>query len=116
MSAITTHILDTARGRPASGVALRLERLTAPQNVVVLGGGVTDADGRCRTLLAADHLLVAGTYRLRFETGPYFERLGVAAFYPFVEVVFEVRAEQVEEHFHVPILLNPFGYSTYRGS
>lgn len=116
MSAITTHILDTARGRPAAGVALKLDRIPLGAPVRTLGSGVTDADGRCRTLLPANHVLEPGTYRLRFETGPYFEGLGVAAFYPFVEVVFAIGAHQIGEHFHVPILLNPFGYSTYRGS
>ena len=106
MSAITTHVLDTARGRPAAGVAIVLERNGTP-----LAHGVTDADGRLRDLLPAGEPLEPGTYRLVFDTGGY---LGAEAFYPEVAVVFQVK--NGGEHFHVPLLLSPFGYSTYRGS
>jgi 5-hydroxyisourate hydrolase len=108
MSAITTHVLDTARGRPAAGVAVALER-----GGTVLARGVTDADGRLRDLLP-DGPLEPGRYRLVFDTEGYFAAEGTEAFYPEVAVVFRVR--EGGEHFHVPLLLSPFGYSTYRGS
>ncbi|HEX2190425.1 MAG TPA: hydroxyisourate hydrolase [Longimicrobiaceae bacterium] len=109
MSAITTHVLDTARGRPAAGIAVRLER-----GAELLARGVTDAEGRLRELLPADAELQPGVYRLVFDTGRYFAGQGVASFYPVVAVAFQVR--EVGEHYHVPLLLSPFGYSTYRGS
>lgn len=110
MSAITTHVLDTSRGRPAAGVAVRLER-----GKEVLARGATDADGRLRDLLPDDGApLEPGTYRLVFDTGRYFAGQGEACFYPEVAVAFQVR--DAGEHYHVPLLLSPFGYSTYRGS
>lgn len=109
MSAITTHVLDTARGRPAAGVAIVLERDGAP-----LARGETDEDGRLRDLLPAGAPLDPGAYRLVFDTGAYFARDGADGFYPEVAIVFQVK--DGSEHFHVPLLLSPFGYSTYRGS
>ena len=117
MSAITTHVLDTARGRPAAGILIVLERATpdAPPHFQELGRGTTDADGRLRTLLAPDAHLLAGTYRLTFHTGPYLrDQGGGEGFYPEVAVLFAVR--DPSQHYHVPLLLSPFGYSTYRGS
>ncbi|HEX2091929.1 MAG TPA: hydroxyisourate hydrolase [Longimicrobiaceae bacterium] len=114
MSAITTHVLDTARGRPAAGVAVFLERVEPATGRSVLARGVTDADGRLRDLLPPDAPLEQGAYRLVFDTGAYFRTQGVEGFYPEVVVVFEVR--NAGEHFHVPLLLSPYGYSTYRGS
>lgn len=111
MSGITTHVLDTSRGRPAEGVAVRLER-GGEAGWAPAGAGRTGADGRCGSLL--DGPLEAGHYRLVFDTGAYFESTGVRGFYPEVCVHFEVRSP--DEHHHVPLLLNPFGYSTYRGS
>jgi len=113
MSAITTHILDTTRGRPAAGVEVHLARQDGATWIEV-GRGRTDGDGRVGDLLAADEALEPGTYRLHFAIGAYFEELGVTAFYPFAEIAFHVRDGQ--QHYHVPLLLNPFGYSTYRGS
>jgi len=114
MSAITTHVLDTARGRPAAGVAIRLERLGEDDAPALLGGGSTDGDGRLRALLPAGAPLDAGTYRLTFFVGAYFQAQGIEAFYPRVVIDFEVR--DGAQHYHVPLLLSPFGYSTYRGS
>ena len=114
MSTITTHVLDTALGRPAAGISVALERLAADGTARQVGAGMTDLDGRIRDLLAAGQTVEPGSFRLRFETGAYFARDGREGFYPFVEVVFTVRAGR--EHYHVPLLLNPFGYSTYRGS
>jgi 5-hydroxyisourate hydrolase len=113
MSPITTHVLDTARGRPAVGVGIRLERRSADGTYMTLGSGVTDGDGRLRTLVA-DGALTAGVHRLTFDTGAYFDAIGTPSFYPEASVVFTV--ESADEHYHVPLLLNPFGYSTYRGS
>jgi 5-hydroxyisourate hydrolase len=116
MSAITTHILDTARGRPAQGVPVHLERRSPDGDGawLELGRGSTDADGRLRTLLPASEVLVAGFYRLTFDTGTYFAGLGIEGFYPEVFVTFEIR--DPAQHYHVPLLLSPYGYSTYRGS
>ncbi|HZX96371.1 MAG TPA: hydroxyisourate hydrolase [Myxococcales bacterium] len=113
MSAITTHVLDTSKGRPAAGVRVTLEVKT-DGGWTRLGGGATDADGRLRTLLAAGSPIAAGTYRLTFETAAYFAAQGVTAFYPEVQVQFAV--QEGGGHFHVPLLLSPYGYSTYRGS
>jgi 5-hydroxyisourate hydrolase len=109
MSCITTHVLDTSRGRPAAGVPVRLERGSA-----MLASDRTDADGRVRDLLPPHLQLHAGGYRLVFETGVYFRAQGVEAFYPHVTIDFEIR--DPAQHYHVPLLLSPFGYSTYRGS
>lgn len=112
MSAITTHVLDVSRGRPASGIAVVLERAGAQQPATAALGS-TDGDGRIKSFTPALSLQ-QGTYRLTFEVGPYFAAAGVDAFYPRVIVEFEVR--DPAQHYHVPLLLSPFGYSTYRGS
>jgi len=114
MSAITTHVLDTARGRPAAGVPVTLEAQAAPPLWQVVGKGVTDADGRLKSLLAGGAALQAGTYRLTFDTAAYFRAQNVETFYPEVRVTFTVR--DAAQHYHVPLLLSPHGYSTYRGS
>jgi 5-hydroxyisourate hydrolase len=113
MSPVTTHVLDTARGRPAEGVAVVLERRGAGEAWAELGRGTTDADGRIRDLLPDGSAVAAGVYRLRFATAAYFLAQGVRGFYPEVQVTFEAEAGG---HYHVPLLLSPFGYSTYRGS
>jgi 5-hydroxyisourate hydrolase len=109
---ITTHVLDTARGLPAQGVPVVLEHATA-DGWELLGAGATDVDGRARDLVAGGTALADGRYRLSFDTGAYFRERGEAAFYPEVSVVFTVAGDA---HHHVPLLLSPFGYSTYRGS
>jgi len=114
MSAITTHILDVAHGRPAAGVAVLLERRDATGRFCEVGHGVTDADGRLKTLLGPGSGLIAGTWRLTFETGAYFAASEVPAFHPSVSVTFEVG--DASQHYHVPLLVSPFGYTTYRGS
>jgi 5-hydroxyisourate hydrolase len=113
VSALTTHVLDTSLGRPAAGVAVTLERRESDV-WIELGRGRTDADGRCRDLLPQGVALQPSVYRLSFGSGAYFAARGVPAFYPEVGVVFEVR--EPAQHHHVPLLLSPFGYSTYRGS
>jgi 5-hydroxyisourate hydrolase len=113
MSVITTHVLDTARGRPAAGVAVELavrhEDAWRP-----IGSGTTDTEGRLRDLTPEPTPVEPGVYRLVFDTGGYFHQRGEAAFYPRVVVEFEVVAG--ETHYHVPLLLSPFGYATYRGT
>jgi 5-hydroxyisourate hydrolase len=111
VSPITTHVLDTALGRPAPGIHVTLAQ-QGPEGWNAMGQGTTDGDGRIRDLIAG--ALEAGVYRLTFHTGAYFEARGVDGFYPEVAVTFRLRAPG--EHYHVPLLLSPFGYSTYRGS
>lgn len=113
MSAITTHVLDLSTGKPAAGLAVELDRQEGGR-WEHLGSGVTDDDGRLRSLLPTGLEPAAGTYRIRFDTGAYFARGGTPAFYPWVEVVFVLA--RAGGHYHVPLLLSPFGYSTYRGS
>jgi 5-hydroxyisourate hydrolase len=114
MSAITTHVLDTARGRAAAGVFVLLEFRGSTGGWDAIGRGDTDGDGRLRTLYPEDRPLAPGVYRLKFDTGRYFESQGVAAFYPEVVIVFE--AAPGESQYHVPLLLAPFGFTTYRGT
>jgi 5-hydroxyisourate hydrolase len=109
-SAVTTHVLDTARGRPAVGVPVQLSRLDADVSTVV-GAGETDEDGRCAGLAAPE--LEPGTYRLHFDTAAYFQRTGQEGFFPEVSVTLLLGDAG---HVHVPLLLSPFAYSTYRGS
>ena len=114
MSGITTHVLDTSLGRPAAGVQVRLERVVGGGTPEVLGQGATDEDGRLRDLAPPGPALVPGDYRLVFDTGAWFRAQGLEGFYPQVSIDFELRDGL--EHYHVPLLLSPFGYSTYRGS
>lgn len=111
---ISTHVLDTAQGRPAAGVGVVLDRASGANDWQTVGSGRTDADGRLRTLWPASEPLTPGVYRLIFDTAGYFANTGTAAFYPQVVIVFETVPG--ETHYHVPLLLNPFGYTTYRGS
>lgn len=110
---ISTHILDTALGRPAADVEVSLERLHSGEWLPE-GAGATDIDGRCRSLLQQPEVLTPGLYRIRFETAAYYERIGVQGLYPYVEIAFQVRAGQ--PHYHIPLLLTPNSYTTYRGS
>ncbi len=112
MSGITTHVLETSRGRPAGAVRVELHRKTG-ESWKTLGSGLTDANGRCAELLR-DVQLEAGTYRLNFNVGAYYQSLNIETFYSVISVVFEV--SHPETHYHVPLLISPFGYSTYRGS
>ena len=114
MAGITTHVLDTARGKPAAAVPVILERLGEGARFVEVGRGKTDGDGRCRDLVPAGTEIAAGIHRLTFDTHAYFEAHGTTGFYPLVTITFYVRAPG--EHHHVPLLLSPYGYSTYRGS
>jgi len=114
-SHVTTHVLDAARGRPADGVGVRLEAAAEDgrgSGWSLVASARTDGDGRVPALGPA--ALDPGTYRLVLDTGAYFDRTGTASFYPEVVVVF--RVSDAEQHYHVPVLLSPFAYSTYRGS
>jgi 5-hydroxyisourate hydrolase len=110
---ITTHVLDTAAGRPAAGVPVALHARERDRWVAV-GAGVTGPDGRLAGVVPDGTTLRAGVHRLRFDTAAYFARQGQAGFYPEVSVVFEVT--DPSDHYHVPLLLAPWGYTTYRGS
>lgn len=114
MSAITTHVLDTARGKPAGGVPVILSIQAEGGEWKVLGQGRTNEDGRLPDLLSPDLPLQEGTYRLTFDTDSYFSSLDQKSFYPSVAIVFKV--QDAAQHYHVPLLLSPYGYSTYRGS
>jgi len=109
MSAITTHVLDTVLGKPAAGIALRLEKREGEAWVGVVVCA-TDADGRCRELTRRQD---AGTYRLTFETGAYFRRQSRLSIYPEVSITFSIDGEA---HYHLPLLLSDNSYTTYRGS
>lgn len=113
MSTLSTHVLDTQRGRPAEGVPITLEHQSGDA-WRELARGTTNADGRVRDFLPAGTRLESGIYRMTFHTAEYFRLQAVRGFYPSVTVVFELAAP--DEHYHVPLLLSPFGYSTYRGS
>lgn len=110
---LSTHVLDTATGQPAAGMEIRLEAFEN-DGFRRIGGGTTNDDGRVKDFLDAGEGLPAGMYRMRFETGRYHAKLGVQGFYPYVEVAFELGANG--QHYHVPLLISPFGFSTYRGS
>ena len=108
MGTLSTHVLDTSLGAPAAGITVVLETVDGQ----AVGNGITDGDGRVGSI--GPQRLDEGDYRLRFASGGYFAGRGVDAFYPEVVVVFTVA--DADQHYHVPVLLNPFGYSTYRGS
>lgn len=132
MSTLSTHVLDTSTGRPAGGLTLMLEKQSQPEawkaycqarikgeaaekpSWTRLAQGVTNADGRCPELFPVGSKLEPGIYRMDFDTASYFEAQGVKGFYPIAQIVFEIHA--TDEHYHVPLLLSPFGFSTYRGS
>lgn len=112
MSQITTHILDTTKGKPASGITIILYR-GENDEWEEIARGKTNADGRISDLLLKNEVLPTGIYKLRFETKDYFDKDRIQTFYPYVEIIFDI---QTTDHYHIPLLLNPFGYSTYRGS
>jgi 5-hydroxyisourate hydrolase len=113
-SPITTHVLDVSRGKAAAGVAVVLEQREASGSWKQLSRGATNADGRMEDLLKPGSRAEAGAYRLTFESDAYFRSSGTASFYPQIQIIFQVT--NPAEHHHVPLLLSPFGYSTYRGT
>ncbi|HYL75006.1 MAG TPA: hydroxyisourate hydrolase [Bryobacteraceae bacterium] len=112
MSGISTHVLDTSKGLPAQGVRAVLARQSSAGHFFEIGGGITDTNGRIEQVLDGGEQLEAGVYRLTFFTGEYLK--GQESFYPEVAVLFEVR--DPSRHHHVPLLLSPYGYTTYLGS
>ena len=112
MSGISTHVIDNSRGRPGSGVEVVLE-FRADNGWRIRGSGTTDGNGRIGSLFSVEEEVVKGTYRVTFDTGAYFRLKGQESLYPQVVVVFEVA--QADEHYHIPLILNAFGYMTYRG-
>lgn len=112
MSQITTHVLDVSTGKPAAGVRVILEKQDANQ-WMELGSGTTDTDGRISTLLGKTISLENGFYRLIFETGNYFSNHSIVCLHPRVLIEFAV-TDPI--HYHIPLLISPFGYTTYRGS
>jgi 5-hydroxyisourate hydrolase len=118
MSTISTHVLDVSLGKPAAGVPVLIQRVRDDDvydlRDVTIGAGTTDADGRLRDFLTAGGLLTQGVYRLRFDVAEYFRITSRETFFPEVAVLFRVGA--AEEHYHVPVLISPFGYTTYRGT
>lgn len=113
-SPITTHVLDTTRGTPAVAVKVILEVYTSSKEWKELVRGETNTDGRILDLLPETTKLSAGTYRLTFLTAAYFRSVGLDGFYPHIPIVFELK--EPVNHYHVPLLLSPYGYSTYKGS
>ncbi|MCA1594087.1 MAG: hydroxyisourate hydrolase [Acidobacteria bacterium] len=114
MSAITTHVLDISQGRPARGVPVTLEVQIPDNRWSMIGSGETDNDGRLKSLVPSGATLAEATYRLTFDTLAYFSAQGIEGFYPQVCIIFIIR--DATQHYHVPLLLSPHGYSTYRGS
>jgi 5-hydroxyisourate hydrolase len=112
VKSISTHVLDISRGRPAQGVPVVLERKDSAAFTRIKEAS-TDADGRVKDLVAEGQL-TEGTYRITFDTSAYFSAQGIEGFYPEASILFVVR--DAAAHYHVPLLLSPFGYSTYRGS
>lgn len=112
MSQITTHVLDISSGKPASGISARL--LMHKKDLwVEIATGNTNSDGRITDLLNENETLEPGEYKMYFDTGSYFEEKNLKKFYPYVEIIFEITDKT---HYHIPLLLSPFGYTTYRGS
>jgi 5-hydroxyisourate hydrolase len=113
MTQITTHILDTSRGKPAEGVLITLMQQQG-DDWFLLGSGATDEDGRVADFTGSVDLLQGVIYKLTFYLADYYTQISQKTVYPHVDVAFEI--ESGGQHYHVPLLLNPFGYSTYRGS
>jgi 5-hydroxyisourate hydrolase len=118
MGRLTTHVLDTALGRPAAGIAVALYRVAPSGGREKLGDFVTNTDGRCDRPLLEGAALVAGTYELTFAAGAYFDGVGLKLPDPkfLDEVTIRFGIAAVDQHYHVPLLLSPYSYSTYRGS
>jgi 5-hydroxyisourate hydrolase len=114
MKRISTHVLDLIHGKPAKDVPVRLEKRDTLGDWRLLTSARTDQDGRCPQLLPEDENLSAGGYRLIFDTGSYYALQKIDVLYPVVEVTFVAR--EGESHLHIPLLLSPNGYTTYRGS
>lgn len=110
---LSSHILDITTGKPAGDVKITLSRQDKNEKWQIVEEKFTDNNGRVKDFLKKDGENKVGIYKLTFHTNSYFKKLGQSSFYPFIDVVFELKDN---EHYHVPITLSPFGYSTYRGS
>lgn len=110
---LSSHILDISKGQPASDVTIKLEKLKSSGDWEFIAENETDKDGRVKNFLPIGTKNNIGIFKLTYFIKPYFENLELDSFYPFIEVVFEIKDDQ---HYHVPITLSPFGYSTYRGN
>ena len=113
MSQITTHVLDTSKGKPAEGITITLQAPCGEDQWENITSGTTNHDGRIPDFLNEHQVIEPGIYRMLFNTKAYFEKNNTKGFYPYVPIVFEITDT---EHYHIPLLLNPYGYSTYRGS
>jgi 5-hydroxyisourate hydrolase len=114
MTHVSTHVLDTSLGKAAADMAVRLERHESSGQWEMVAAARTDQDGRCAQLIPESSRLPPGIYRLTFDTAGYHLSLGISGLYPIVQITFSVR--DGETHFHIPLLLSPHGYTTYRGS
>ncbi len=114
MSAITTHILDTASGKPGAGIPLVLERKTHSAGWQAIAEGITDSEGRVDDLLSPRDVFLPGHYRLIFEIGPYYLLQSIECFFPQITISFVVKDSM--KRYHIPLQVSPFGYSTYRGA
>jgi 5-hydroxyisourate hydrolase len=112
MSQITSHVLDTTKGKPAEGIRAMLYK-GGNDEWTEITWGITNEDGRIPKLLPTEEPVEQGIYKIRFETKDYFDKNQIKTFYPYVEIIFEI---DIAQHYHIPLLLNPFGYTTYRGS
>ncbi len=112
MSQITSHILDTTKGKPVAGVRISLYQ-GSNDEWTEIARGMTNEDGRITDLIKTEEPLQRGIYKMRFETKDYFDQYQVPTLYPYVEIIIDI---QTTEHYHIPLLLNPFGYTTYKGS
>jgi 5-hydroxyisourate hydrolase len=113
MSQITTHVLDTSKGLPAEGIKISLQSPAGEDQWEDITSGITNNDGRIEGFLPNDKVIKPGIYRMLFDTKAYFDNNKIKGFYPYVPIIFEILDT---EHYHIPLLLNPYGYSTYRGS
>ncbi len=110
---LSVHVLNLQTGVPSAGVEVTLEQHVG-KDWQVLAHGTTNEQGRIAELFPADHAFVAGEYRVVFQTGDYYKRTGQETFFPQIPVIFQVK--QTDQHYHIPLLLSPYGFSTYRGS
>ncbi|KAI7850203.1 hypothetical protein BDC45DRAFT_518764 [Circinella umbellata] len=113
-SPITCHVLVASVGKPGQHVSVKIEKIDESGSFTTLSTSETNDDGRCPNLLPVDYKAEKGIYRVTFETKEFFARLGEKCFYPYVQIVFEL--EHPEQHYHIPLLISPYSYTTYRGS
>ncbi|KAL1934267.1 hypothetical protein VTP01DRAFT_6449 [Rhizomucor pusillus] len=113
-SPITCHVLVASQGKPGKNVQVKLEKIGSNGAFNILSTSQTNDDGRCPDLLPGDYKVERGVYRITFETQAFFDSIGEKCFYPYVQIVFAL--DHPEQHYHIPLLLSPYSYTTYRGS